>query len=37
MAGQYLTYYEKEGWITKEGKSNSPRSFFIFVPEAFTD
>jgi DNA-binding transcriptional MerR regulator len=37
MSGQYLTYYEKEGWITKEGKSNSPRSFFIFVPEAFTD
>jgi hypothetical protein len=37
MSGQYLTYYEKEGWITKEGKNNSPRSFFIFVPEAFTD
>jgi len=36
-AGQYLTYYEKEGWITKEGKSNSPKSFFILVPEAFTD
>jgi len=37
MSGQYLTYYQKEGWITKEGKSTSPKSYFIFVPEAFTD
>jgi hypothetical protein len=37
MAGQYLTYYEKEGWIVKEGKKNSPKSFFILVPKAFTD
>lgn len=37
MAGQYLTYYEKEGWIVKEGKKNSPKSFFILVPGAFTD
>jgi hypothetical protein len=27
-AGEYLTYYEKEGWIKKEGKKNSPKSFF---------
>jgi len=37
MAGQYVTYYEKEGWIIKEGKSTSPKSYFILVPEAFTD
>jgi hypothetical protein len=37
VAGQYLTYYEKNGWIIKEGKSTSPKSYFILVPEVFTD
>jgi len=37
IAGQYLTYYEKEGWIKREGKRTSPKSYFILMPEAFTD
>ena len=36
-AGEYLTYYEKEGWIKREGKRTSPKSYFILDPEAFTD
>lgn len=36
-AGEYLTYYEKEGWIKREGKKTSPKSYFRLDPEAFTD
>lgn len=36
-AGEYLTYYEKEGWIKREGKRTSPKSYFTLDPEAFTD
>lgn len=36
-AGEYLTYYEKEGWIKREGKRTSPKSYFILNPESFTD
>lgn len=35
-AGEYLTFYEKEGWIKKEGNKNSPKSYFILDPETFT-
>uniref|UniRef100_UPI0040481CA5 AAA family ATPase n=1 Tax=Algoriphagus sp. TaxID=1872435 RepID=UPI0040481CA5 len=35
-AAEYLTYYEKEGWVKKEGKRTSPKSYYILVPEAFT-
>uniref|UniRef100_UPI0040483BD4 AAA family ATPase n=1 Tax=Algoriphagus sp. TaxID=1872435 RepID=UPI0040483BD4 len=35
-AGEYLTYYEKEGWVKKVGKRTSPKSYYILVPEAFT-
>lgn len=37
IAGQYVTYYEKEGWIEREGKRTSPKSYFKLIPEAFTD
>jgi hypothetical protein len=36
-AGEYLTYYEKEGWIKKEGKKNSPKSYFTLESKSFTD
>ena len=36
-AGEYLTYYEKEGWIKKEGKKNSPKSYFIIESKSCTD
>lgn len=36
-AGEYLTYYEKEGWIKKEGKKNSPKSFFTLELNSNTD
>lgn len=36
-AGEYLTYYEKKGWIKKEGKKNSPKSFFTLELNSNTD
>jgi hypothetical protein len=36
-AGEYLTYYDKAGWIRREGNKNSPKSYFSLVPEAFTN
>lgn len=35
-SGEYLTYYEKGGYIKREGKRTSPKAYFILNPEAFT-
>jgi len=36
-AGEYLTYYEKEGWIKREGKKNSPKCFFTLELNSIKD
>lgn len=36
-AGEFVTYYEMQGWIKRIGNKNSPKSYFILNPEAFTD
>ncbi len=36
-AGEYLTYYEKEGWIKREGNKNSPKCFFTLELSSTTD
>lgn len=36
-AGEFLTYYEMKEWIKRSGHQNSPKSYFILDPEAFTD
>ena len=36
-AGEYLTYYEKEGWIKREGNKNSPKCFFTLKLSSTTD
>lgn len=35
--GEFVTYYELKGWIKRIGHQNSPKSYFILDPEAFTD
>jgi hypothetical protein len=36
-AGEFVTFYEMKEWIKREGNPNSPKSYFILNPEAFTD
>jgi hypothetical protein len=36
-ANEFVTYYEMNKWIKRSGHQNSPKSYFILDPEAFTD